>query len=563
MPESSFVHILAVDDRPANLVALDALLDAADVRLVRASSGEEAIVATEKTEFALILLDLFLPGIDGLETARRLRQREETRSVPIIFLTAFEEVQEQVERAYALGAVDFLFKPIVPPMLVSKVAVFVDLHRKTKAIQEQERMLREAQEREYRQSLAQERARWEAEQLRREVAVQRELAATREQQQKSQRLESLGQLAAGIAHDFNNMLGVIMASSSLAGRQLPESSEVRGLLSDIESTCERATGLTRQLLTFARGGAPVRKLTDLSKVIRDSIGFSLRGSGTACRFDIDPLLWPAELDVAQITQVLSNLALNARDAMNDQGALAVRARNRTIENGDLPVEPGDYVEIAVEDHGIGIAPQFVEGIFDPYFSTKPGHHGLGLASAYSIVRRHDGLLRVDSRPGEQTTFYVYLRASPGAELEEPAPVSEQYGGGGRVLVMDDEPLLRELLADSLSALDCQVECAAHGDDAIALYQRALERSEPFDVVILDLTVRGGKGGLETVVELAKLDPQVRAVACSGYANDPVMCDHARFGFVDALEKPFRFAMLARVVRRLMATKPPRNVRDAG
>ncbi|HSC89001.1 MAG TPA: response regulator [Polyangiaceae bacterium] len=669
MPDQPATAVLAVDDRPANLVVLDALLDGLDVRVVRAASGEEALLAAESQEFALILLDLYLPGIDGLETARQLRKLEQSRSVPIIFLTAFDQVEDEVQQAYALGAVDFLFKPIVAPILVSKVAVFVDLHRKTKAIQRQERMLREAQEREYQQSLSQERARWEADQLRREVDFHRSVAAAREQQavtlrsirdavvatdaagrvtllnraaeelsgwssaealgvnrelvvplrdpetheprgpfrvegdslliardgkeyrvtdslapivddrgisqgtvlvfrdvtaqrgmeqalQKSQRLESLGHLAAGIAHDFNNMLSVIMASSSLADQHLPENSPAHELLSDIESTCERATGLTRQLLTFARGGSPVRKLTEVARLIREAVGLSLRGSGTECTFDLDPHLWPAQIDITQITQVLSNLAINARDAMHDQGSINVRAQNVRSVDGNLPLDPGDYLEIAVEDSGVGIAPAQLEAIFDPYFSTKPGHHGLGLASAYSIVSRHGGLLRVDSKPGEKTTFFVYLRASPGSPIEEPAPVSEHYGGGGHILVMDDEPLLRDLLVDSLSALECKVEGAAHGDDAIALYRAAMERSDPFDVVILDLTVRGGKGGAETLRELQAIDPNVRAIACSGYANDPIMCDHAAFGFADALEKPFRFAMLARVVRRLMARKPP-------
>jgi signal transduction histidine kinase/ActR/RegA family two-component response regulator len=452
-------------------------------------------------------------------------------------LTAFDQVDEQVEQAYALGAVDFLFKPIVAPIFISKVAVFVDLHRKTKAIQLQEQLLREAQEREHQQLLLQERAR-------------------------SQRLEGLGHLAAGIAHDFNNMLGVILASASLVRQDLPEGSEAREMLGDIEDTCERATGLTRQLLTFARGGAPVRKLSEVSKVIRDSVGLSLRGSATDSSFQFEAPLWPVELDVAQITQVLSNLVLNARDAMHDQGTLTVRAKNIVVTSGGLPLEPGEYVEIAVEDHGHGIEPGHEEEIFDPYFSTKPGHHGLGLASAYSIVRRHSGLLRVESKPGEATTFYVYLRASPGAEFEEVAPDSELYAGGGHILVMDDEPLLRELLADSLTALECRVDCAAHGDDAVALYKQAIEHRDPFDVVILDLTVRGGKGGAETLRELQAIDPNVCAIACSGYANDAIMCDHAAFGFADALEKPFRFAMLARAVRRQMGKRHQAQVRNA-
>jgi len=659
MQEQGTIHILAVDDRPANLVALDAMLEELDLHVVHAASGEEALDAAKLEDFALILMDVILPGIDGLETARLLREREETRHVPIIFLTAYDRVDEQVTRAYALGAVDFLFKPVVPPMLVSKIAVFVELHRKKE-------MLRAAQERAHQQRLTEERARWEAEQLRREIALQRSIAAARQQQavtlrsigdavvatdaeqriiflnraaeglcgwsdfqaqgkplsevvrlvdpanrrpvdlshvdgdaillsrdgtehrvtdslaplvddsgaeqgmvlvlrdvtqqrrlelalQNNQRLESLGQLAAGIAHDFNNMLGMIMASSTLAVRALPEDSPARALLDDIEDTCDRATGLTRQLLTFAQGGAPVRKPCEVAPVIRDAVGFGLRGAATQCVFELSDSLWPAELDVGQITQVLSNIALNAKDAMENAGTITVRASNLHIDAGTLPLDEGDYIQISMADEGSGIPGHQVGLIFDPYFTTKPGHHGLGLASSYSVVRRHGGLLQVDSSPGAGSIFHVYLPASPGALVGEPPPLSEDYVGEGHVLVMDDEPRLLELLSDCLVALKCRVERATQGDEAIALYQKAM-KDDPFDVVILDLTIRGGKGGAETMRELKQMDPGVLAIACSGYANDPVMCDHERYGFAEALEKPFRFAMLARAVRKLMTRR---------
>jgi len=669
MSEHETIHILAVDDRPANLVALDAMLEDLDIHVAHAGSGEEALVAAARGNFALILMDVFLPGIDGLETARRLRDRAETRHVPIIFLTAYDRVDEQVEQAYALGAVDFLFKPIVPPMLISKIGVFVELHRKTLDLERQQVMLRQAQERAHEQRLTEERARWEAEQLRREVALQRSIAAARQQQavtlrsigdavvatdaaqrvtllnraaeglcgwsedaargrplaevirlvdpdtraprdlaridgdsillskdgsehrvddrlapliddsgteqgsvlvfrdvtdqrrleqalQNNQRLESLGQLAAGIAHDFNNMLGMIMASSSLAIRDLPETSTARALLEDIEDTCDRATALTRQLLTFAQGGAPVRKPTDVSAVIKDAIEFSLRGAGTRCAFEFADSLWTAELDVGQVTQVLSNLALNARDAMNNEGVIQVRARNLRVGAGGLPLDEGYYIQISVEDKGAGIPRHQLEQIFDPYFTTKPGHHGLGLASSHSVVRRHGGLLQVESTPGAGSIFHVYLPASPGAQVTEAPPQSEEFGGDGHVLVMDDEPRLLELLSDCLVALRCRVRRATHGDEAVTLY-REMMHSDPFDVVILDLTIRGGKGGAETIRELKALDPNVLAIACSGYANDPIMCDHQSYGFTEALEKPFRFAMLARAVRKVMAERDRR------
>jgi len=666
MTEQAPIQILAVDDRPANLLALDAMLEDLDIQVAHASSGEEALATVESGDFAVVLLDLFLPGIDGLETARMMREKEHSRHVPIIFLTAYDRVDEQVERAYQLGAVDFMFKPIVPAMLISKISVFVELKRKTAAVQRQQELLREAQQRAHDQNLAEERARWEAEQLRREVALQRSIAAARQQQavtlssigdavvgtdadrhvtllnraaeglcgwsdqaargqpldqvirlvdpltrqprsgpdlqgdsillsrdgaehrvdhssapimgedeaeqghvlvfrdvteqrrleqavQNNQRLESLGQLAAGIAHDFNNMLGVIMASSSRAIREVSDPSLARDLLGDIEDTCERATSLTRQLLTFAQGGAPVRKPCDVVALVKDAISFSLRGNATECVIEWDENIWPAELDAGQVTQVLSNLTLNARDAMRGEGTINVSVKNARLEGGLLPVPEGDYIEISIQDHGEGIPRHHLELIFDPYFSTKPGHQGLGLASSYSVIRRHGGLLRVESRPGVGSTFLIYLPARPGAPLSEVAPPSEEFAGGGHILVMDDEERLRELLADCLVALKCRVRCAAHGDEALALYKERMV-DDPFDLVILDLTIRGGKNRAQTFEELKALDPGVLAIACSGYSNDPIMCDHERYGFAEALAKPFRFGMLARAVRKVLSLR---------
>jgi two-component system, cell cycle sensor histidine kinase and response regulator CckA len=225
-----------------------------------------------------------------------------------------------------------------------------------------------------------------------------------------------------------------------------------------------------------------------------------------------------------------------------------------VDSGVLPIDAGQYVLISVEDRGPGIQGHQLTRIFDPYFTTKPGHQGLGLASSHSVVRRHGGHLRAESVPGAGSIFHVYLPARAGVPVGEPPPPSEEYGGGGHILVMDDEPRLRELLTDCLVALKCRVRVAAHGDEAILHYREMLDH-DPFDVVVLDLTIRGGKGGVETLRELQALDPQVRAIACSGYSNDPVMCDHARHGFAEALEKPFRFAMLARAVRKVMAQKP--------
>lgn len=665
MTKEREIKVLAVDDHPGNLLALRSILDDCDVTTIEAGSGEAALVEATKHDFALILLDVRLPGIDGLATAARLRSLPRTRDVPIMFLTAFESVEEQVDTAYILGAVDFLIKPIIPRMLMAKVSVFVDLHRKTLAVKEHADLIRGTQQREHERRLAEERAAWEAKQLRREVELQTHIAQEKERSavilhcirdavvavdaeqrvtllnnaagrlfgvtsdtstgarfeqvirlvnpethqvlapgevakdavtvggdgrehvvsgtsgpvvdatgqvrgtvfvyrdvttqrrmerdlSNQQRLDSLGYLAAGIAHDFNNMLGMIMAAASALRDQSPSEEQQLRLIQGIEETCERASGLARQLLTFARGGAPVKRLCDPEPLVRESVEMSLRGGGTHSELRIEGPLWPAELDAGQVTQLFNNLVLNAREATRDKGRLVVHGRNVRVESRDdqqLPV--GSYVEFRVEDDGPGIHLKHAEKIFDPYFSTKSDHRGLGLSSAYSIARRHGGLLRLDPERSGGASFVVCFPAVPEGHPEESEPASEQYSDDGHVLVMDDEPRLRELVADCLLAIGCRVIQACTGEEAIDQYRKAMDEGDPFDVVVLDLTVRGGMGGAETLERMRGIHPATLAIACSGYSNDPVMCDPARFGFAAAIEKPFRFAVLARKVRALV------------
>lgn len=659
------IRVLVVDDRAANRLSINALLAESEVEIVEASSGEEALELTEDGDFALILLDVRLPGIDGLSTAERLRTNSMTRHVPIIFLTAFEGMKDQVRRAYALGAVDFLTKPIVPEMLLAKMSVFIDLFRKREELRYQQELLRESQSREHERHLREETARWEAEQLKRDVAHQTKLAEERGRQavildcikeaviaidrerrvsllnnaaerllglsltavqgaqvddvlslydaesnarvqpedvvgdvlvrledgtehvlsdsagplvdangesqgsvfvyrdvtvqrrmereiQNRQRVESLGVLAGGIAHDFNNMLGMILASTTMLSARVGIDSKSAKLIAGIEETCENATALTRQLLTFSKGGAPTKKLCDPQPLIRDSVELALKGGRTKCEFSFETPTWPAELDAGQVTQVLSNLILNAREASLDQGAICVTGRNVRLEGSKIDLPDGPYVEITVRDQGPGISPTELGRIFEPYFSTKENHHGLGLASAYSIVRRHGGLLFVDSTVSDGASFVAYFPAQPDSSPQASEATSEDYSSNGRVLIMDDEPRLRELLRDCLLALHCRVEVAEHGDAALRIYERAMKDDDPFDVVVLDLTIRGGLGGAETVKAMRALSPGVLAIACSGYANDPIMCDHENYGFAAAIEKPFRFAVLARAVRSLIA-----------
>ena len=374
---------------------------------------------------------------------------------------------------------------------------------------------------------------------------------------RTQHLESLGVLAGGIAHDFNNLLMAIAANLEAARRKTPAADPAYRRLSQAEAACFRATELTRQLLTFARGGEPVRRRFQVGPLLEEWGEFALRGSNVAVEVRVDADLWAVDGDPGQIEQVVTNLVINARQAMPGGGTVRLRAANHTIQTPQGDLEPGAYVCLEVSDEGLGIPPEHLPRIFDPYFTTKQTGSGLGLAMVHSIVKRHGGAIRVESRPGTGTAFRIYLPAVSGAEQEAPSEADGPAGGGGRVLVMDDEEMIRDVVQELLEDIGYRVEVAADGTEAVERYRAALEEDEPFDAVILDLTVPAGMGGREALEHLKEIDPDVRAVASSGYASDPVLAEPQRYGFLAAVPKPYRISELARVLQELIAapTRP--------
>ncbi|HEX6271853.1 MAG TPA: response regulator [Polyangiaceae bacterium] len=369
---------------------------------------------------------------------------------------------------------------------------------------------------------------------------------------RAQRLDSLATLAAGIAHDFNNSLAIMLNCASLA-RQAGGNAPLReGLLDDLVQAGERASGLTAQLAAFAKGGAPARRRLELVPLIERVVGTSLRGSSIAARFDFEEGLRPVLADETQLSQVFTNLVLNARDAMRGHGALHVRARNVRVGDGDSVLLAGPFVEVSFRDEGPGIDAAHLERIFDPFFTTKPTASGLGLASSYSIVGRHGGKLRAESSIGNGATFFVLLPAvhgdAPQRRSERPPCAADR---SGRILVMDDESALRRIIALCLTDVGYRVEQAHDGAQAVIEFDRARLSGDPFDAVILDLTVRGGMGGLDALERLKALDPDVRAIAASGYSDSPVLGDFERYGFAGALAKPFHFTMLVNLLRKLL------------
>ncbi|MFH1148431.1 MAG: ATP-binding protein, partial [Pseudomonadota bacterium] len=388
----------------------------------------------------------------------------------------------------------------------------------------------------------------------RDITERKELEAKRLTESK---LKSIGVLAGGIAHDFNNILTAVLGNLSLAKMYARPGEKIFERLEEAEKACLRARHLTQQMLVFSKGGTPVKKTVYLSKLLRDAATFAVHGSKTICRFDTAGDLWPAEVDEGQIGQVISNLVLNADQAMPGGGLIRVQAENAAVREGDIrALTSGNYVKITVEDQGTGIPEEHLTRIFDPYFTTKEKGSGLGLTTAYSIVKNHDGHIRVESKVGVGTTVYVYLPASleavPADEIEEGSPSENPLPGKGRVLIMDDEEMVREVAGEILTHMGYEVDYAKNGTEAIAVYQDAKWTGRPFDVLIMDLTIPGGMGGKEAVKKLLEIDPEARVIVSSGYSSDPIMSDFARYGFVGVIAKPYRIEDLSAVLYRTMA-----------
>lgn len=362
---------------------------------------------------------------------------------------------------------------------------------------------------------------------------------------KSNKLESLGILAGGIAHDFNNILGILWSNISLAKLLARDQAMVVEHLAEAERVLTRARDMTKQLLTFARGGEPVKKTVSLADLVRESARFSLSGTGVAIQISEADDLWPVDVDEGQINQVFNNIFINAHQAMPEGGTITVSVENAYVTpDRGTPLPAGRYVVASVRDTGIGMDSDTVARIFDPYFTTKPHGSGLGLTTAYSIVKKHNGHISASSQEGEGAVFTVYLPASTAGGSLIKAPAAELLNGSGRILVMDDEEAFRRSLVRLLREAGYEAAAACDGREAVELYSDALRQGHPYDAVIMDLTVRRGLGGKETIRRLRELDPNVRAIASSGYSDDPIMAEYESYGFAAVLAKPYTAGELA-------------------
>jgi len=379
---------------------------------------------------------------------------------------------------------------------------------------------------------------------------------------KLRKLESVGVLAGGIAHDFNNLLTAILGNVSLARSLLPSEGEADEVLGGAEAATLQAAELARQLLTFAKGGEPVKRAVAVRPALEAASSLVLRGSRAVVRLEVPEGLRAIEADEGQMGQVFTNLVLNALQAMPEGGRITLTARDEDVGEGQpLGLAPGPYVRVAFRDTGVGIPAEHLAQIFDPYFTTKAGGSGLGLASVHSIVRRHGGAVTVESAPGAGSTFELWLPASAAQPSPPAAPLADarrEPREAATVLVMDDEPMIRDLARRILVRLGYQVQTCQCGEEAIELHRSARAEGRPYAAIIMDLTIRGGMGGAEAAGRILADDPAACLVVSSGYSEDPVMAEPARFGFQGSLAKPYQAGEVARVLERVcnLRFQPP-------
>ncbi len=376
---------------------------------------------------------------------------------------------------------------------------------------------------------------------------------------RTQKLESVGILAGGIAHDFNNLLSIIMGNIDLVKEEFKSEADISALLTETEKATFQAKELTQQLTTFSKGGAPVKNVGSMKALVKKVISSPNLGSHLKLEFTLASDLWLVEFDEGQMKHAINNMIVNAAESMPEGGKIHVQAENFSLTAGeDMPYQEGRYVKISIRDQGVGIPEKHLPFIFDPYFSTKAmGRRkgmGLGLTTTYSIINRHDGDITVDSVEGVGTTFTINLPAHE-RDISESEPIKgikpeETTMLSGKILLMDDEEMIRDLGHRILSRLEYDAALAAEGNEAIEMYQKAMDSDRPFEVVILDLTVKDGLGGKDTVKKILKINPHAKVIVSSGYSNDPVMTNFREYGFIEALPKPYKVKDLINALNKV-------------
>ncbi len=383
--------------------------------------------------------------------------------------------------------------------------------------------------------------------------LEQQIIEEKDQIEKAKKLESMGLLAGGIAHDFNNLLTGILGNISLINLYLEENDtvKIKDKLFDVQLVIKRASNLTNQLLTFSKGGLLTLKVASLENIVRENTAFVLSGSNVNYSITGEENLWNVSVDTGQISQVIQNLIINADQSMPDGGKIDISLKNISLAKrskiSGVEIPEGNYVRVEIKDTGAGIPKENINKIFDPYFTTKQEGNGLGLATVYSIIEHHNGCICVESEQGEGTTFSLFFQKALNQNIEKTAGYTEIQKQGyrkdqkqNRILIMDDELLVLSVAEEIFKSMDFSVDLANDGNEVLEKIKKSILREERYNIVLLDLTIPGGMGGKETLQHILKLDPEVNAIATSGYSSDPVMANFKKYGFKGILKKPYTF-----------------------
>lgn len=636
--------ILLVDDDTLVLETTGVALKNRGYNLQTAASGAEAIKLLETEPFDLVITDLVMDEVDGIEVLKKIKQTN-TDTMTMIF-TGYGNLSSAIE-ALRLDADDYMLKPCEFEDITFRIERCLEKLELKRKIKRSEEALRKSEQRfrtvadftfDWEYWVAPDRTYlyvspsceritgYQAEafardpQLLRDIIDSRDLSAwetheseafkgdgahsidfrihTQDGQKKwishncqpvfddngayigqrcsnrdishrkimekevlkARKFATIAVMTDGIAHDYNNLLSVVMGNMSLAQTYLKPTDKIHKLIGNAEKALMQIKDLTRQLFTFSENFTPVKKHIAIGPMLENLVMLFISGSKSQCQFDIDEDLWSVEIDRAQIGQVIRNLVMNAEDAMPDEGVIKVSARNKKITHDDpCGPPPGKYIEIAIEDSGVGIAPELMDRIFDPYFSTKEKGvkkgMGLGLAICHSVIKKHNGYLYAQSKPQQGSVFSFLLPASPRKVVKSGAlrfpffPTTPKISE--KVLVMDDEEMIRDLSTEMLRRLGYDAISSDDGQKTINLYQEALQKDEPFDAVILDLTIKGGMGGIETMQKLLQIDPNVKAIVSTGYSVNKIMVDYKKYGFKGVVAKPYSLHKLHDVLSRIL------------
>ncbi len=516
--------ILLVDDDDLILKGTGMDLNAHGYQVTTADSGEKAIELLKKHSFDLVITDLVMGAVDGVAVLKKAKDKHPETMV--VLLTGHGDRTAAIE-ALRLKADDFLLKPCSP----------AELHHRVNFCLKQSKL-------------------------------KKKLKAADKAIQNAKELEALGSLSGGIAHDFNNLLYVIMGNISLVQDDIKKETQIFENLKEAESACIKAKELARRLITFSKGGSPVKKICTIDKLLKDVAASLLTESSIKSNVLLDDSLRQVNIDRTLIRLAVHNVIVNAKEAIGNKGQIKVSCKNIDIaKESTLPLNYGEYIKICIVDQGCGISNDNLEKIFNPYFSTKDmGNNkgqGLGLTISYSIIEKHEGLITVESELEIGSTVSIYLPAflTEDTELkrmvgtsDRQEPVEPTATGKGKILLMDDERTIRNFLSKVIKRLGYNIQTCIEGKEAIKIYKKALKSSEPFDVIILDLTNKLGMGGKETMKKLLEIDHSAKGICISGYSDDPVVSNFGEYGFTGSLTKPATKKELSRVINGVISKK---------